>query len=214
MELIIKIWQFGNFLFGKFGSFLFPWEILCVGWIHIFQVKFLRNFAPKKHTHWIVKTHVFFMHFFKEFNFFLMLPRTLTYLEFFLFHKSLSLSLQSSSWWRHCNHLYTDTWGFCRSWYNAFYVSSYAWNWLSHIDLLRPKIQPMRRKKLRNININEQNAKPYSIWHLGFPRKFCFLTTILGTHMEENFNWYNDKHDPSFHWNSQMKICLKLHLYQ
>ncbi len=28
--------------------------------------------------------------------------------------------------------------------------------------------------------------------------------------MEESFNWYNDKHDPSFHWNSQMKICLKL----
>jgi hypothetical protein len=162
---------------------------------------------------WIVKTHVFFMHFFKKFNFFLMLPRTLTYRECFLFHKTFSLSnpLVDDAV---VTILYTDTCGFCRSWYNAFYVSSYAWNWLSHIDLLLPKIQPMGRKKLRNINVEEWNPKPYSIRHLGFSRKFCFLTTILGTHIEESFNKYNDKHDPSFHWNSQIKISLKLHLYQ
>lgn len=69
--------------------------------------------------------------------------------------------------------MYIDTWGFCWSWYNAFYVSSYAWNWLSHIDLLRPKIQPMGRKKLRNINVNKTlNLTPFNT--LDFQESFAF----------------------------------------
>ncbi len=79
---------------ANLGHFCFHGKSFWIGWIHIFQVKILAKFCPKKNT-LNVKTHVFFlMHFFEKFNSFLMLPRTLTYLEY---HKSLSLSLSLSN---------------------------------------------------------------------------------------------------------------------
>jgi hypothetical protein len=50
LELIIKIWWFGNFIFlksDKFGSFLW-WKILCMGWKHTLQVKIWSKLANKK----------------------------------------------------------------------------------------------------------------------------------------------------------------------
>jgi hypothetical protein len=46
LELIIKIWWFEknkSSKFGKFGSFFSTKKILCIGWNHIFQVKFGEN---------------------------------------------------------------------------------------------------------------------------------------------------------------------------
>ncbi len=51
LELIIKIWWFGNFFFSRnlanLGHF-FSWKILRIGQKHIFQVKIWRNFTKKK----------------------------------------------------------------------------------------------------------------------------------------------------------------------
>jgi hypothetical protein len=58
LELIIKIWQFGRkkfFKIWRIWAIFFPWEILCIGQNHIFQVKIWRNLAPKKR---LVSTNV------------------------------------------------------------------------------------------------------------------------------------------------------------